>query len=99
MKTRKITTTELPETYEELCRLLPPRKIEDKASYGNAMEVLDAMAGIALNRDQEEYLDLLRDLVTGYEDKTVEMPKVPVTLMGQEIGISDLTKLRSLLAG
>jgi HTH-type transcriptional regulator / antitoxin HigA len=85
MKARKITTTELPETYEGLCRLLPPRKIEDKASYGNAMEVLDAMAGIALNRDQEEYLDLLSDLVAGYEDKTVEMPKVPVTEVLKEL--------------
>jgi antitoxin component HigA of HigAB toxin-antitoxin module len=85
MKARKITTTELPETYEELCRLLPPRKIEDKASYGNAMGVLDAMAGIALNRDQEEYLDLLSDLVTGYEDKNVEMPKVPVTEVLKEL--------------
>jgi hypothetical protein len=34
--------------------LLPPRKIEDKARYANAMEVLDAVAGITLNQDQEE---------------------------------------------
>ena len=93
MKTRKFTSHEIPETYEELCRVLPPRKIEDKASYANAMEVLDAMAGIALNRDQEEYLDLLSDLVAGYEDKSVDMPKVPVTEVLKElIEESDMTQ-------
>lgn len=85
MKLRKMTSTELPETYEELCRLLPPRKIEDKSSYANAMEVLDAMAGITLNQDQEDYLDLLSDLAAGYEDKSVEMPKVPVTEVLKEL--------------
>ena len=43
------------------------------------LEVLDALAGITLNQDQEDYLDLLSDLAAGYKDKTVEMPKVPVT--------------------
>jgi antitoxin component HigA of HigAB toxin-antitoxin module len=43
------------------------------------LEVLDAMAGITLNQDQEDYLDLLSNIAAGYEDKSVEMPKVPVT--------------------
>ena len=42
------------------------------------LEVLDAMAGITLNQDQEDYLDLLSNIAAGYEDKSVEMPKVPV---------------------
>jgi HTH-type transcriptional regulator / antitoxin HigA len=93
MKKRQLTSTGISESYEELCRVLPPRKIEDKASHANAMEVIEAMAGLALNRDQEDYLVLLSDLVDDYEERSVDMPKVPVTEVLKElIEESDMTQ-------
>ena len=65
--------------------MLPPRKIEDKSDYANVMEVIDAMAGLPLSRDQEDYLDLLSDLAASYEDKSVDMPKVPVIEVLKEL--------------
>jgi HTH-type transcriptional regulator / antitoxin HigA len=85
MKKTKLASAEIPETYAELCRMLPPRKIEDKSDYANVMEVIDAMAGLTLSRDQEDYLDLLSDLAASYEDKSVDMPKVPVIEVLKEL--------------
>jgi antitoxin component HigA of HigAB toxin-antitoxin module len=85
MKKTKLASAEIPETYAELCRMLPPRKIEDKADYANVMEVIDAMAGLTLSRDQEDYLDLLSNLAASYEDKSVDMPKVPVIEVLKEL--------------
>ena len=65
--------------------MLPPRKIEDKSHYANVMEVIDAMAGLSFSRDQEDYLDLLSDLAASYEDKSVDMPKVPVIEVLKEL--------------
>ena len=65
--------------------MLPPRKIEDKSDYANVMEVIDAMAGLSFSRDQEDYLDLLSDLAARYEDKSVDMPKVPVIEVLKEL--------------
>jgi HTH-type transcriptional regulator/antitoxin HigA len=85
MKKTKLASAEIPETYMELCRMLPPRKIADKSEYANVMEVIDAMAGLTLNHDQEDYLDLLSDLAANYEGKSVDMPKVPVIEVLKEL--------------
>ena len=52
-----------PASYEALCRQHLPRKIHDAATYQNAVEVVDWLAGRKLNPDQEDYLDLVSDLV------------------------------------
>lgn len=65
--------------------MFPPRKIKDKADHANAIEVIDAMAGHSLNRDQEDYLELLSDLVETYENESVDLPKVPVTEVLKEL--------------
>lgn len=44
-----------------------PRKIHDAAAYQDAVEVVDWLAGHELNPDQEDYLDLVSDLVAEYE--------------------------------
>jgi HTH-type transcriptional regulator/antitoxin HigA len=58
----------LPKTYEGLCRLMLPRPIHDRVGLENATEIIDLLAGHDLNPEQEDYLDLLSDLVADYED-------------------------------
>lgn len=57
----------LPGDYAGLCRLFIPRPIHDKVDYENVVEISDVMAGHPLNRDQEDYFDLLCRLIEDYE--------------------------------
>jgi len=59
----------VPKTYEGLCRVYLPRPIHDKIELENATEIVDFLAGHKLNVDQEDYLDLLSDLVAEYEEE------------------------------
>jgi HTH-type transcriptional regulator/antitoxin HigA len=69
MKTthRSMDFRRMPKDYAGLVRMLPPRPIHDKVDLANATEILDAMAGHDLTADQEDYLDVLSDLVQKYE--------------------------------
>lgn len=71
MKTRKrqLAFTPMPTTHEELCRLFPPRPIRDAVDHTNATEIIRALAGFPLNQDQEDYLEVLSQLVGTYEDE------------------------------
>ncbi|MDQ8208644.1 hypothetical protein QEH52_14050 [Coraliomargarita sp. SDUM461003] len=60
--------TELPETYNELITAFMPRPIHDQVGHENALAVIDRLSGLALNDEQEEYLDLLSTLVEAYEN-------------------------------
>ena len=44
-----------------------PRPIHDRVAYDNTVEAIDALAGHKLNADQEDYLELLSQLVETYE--------------------------------
>ena len=75
----KATTTtlnfsSLPKTYSGLVSLLVPRPIHDRAAYDNAVEIVHALAGFKLNRDQEDYLELMGRLVEDYERETSPQP-------------------------
>ena len=59
---------DLPTSYEGLVRLHMPRPIHDEIELENATELIDLMAGHDLSADQEDYLDLLSDLVARYEE-------------------------------
>lgn len=69
--TGQLSFAKLPKTYDGLIRLHMPRPIRDKVGYANTVEIVDAMAGHKLNRDQADFLDLLSDLVERYEHETV----------------------------
>jgi HTH-type transcriptional regulator/antitoxin HigA len=72
MKTTKLdwkTFADVPTTYEALCRVHLPRPLHDQTDLENASEIVDFLAGHDLNPDQEDYLDLLSDLVDEYEEK------------------------------
>jgi HTH-type transcriptional regulator/antitoxin HigA len=64
----------MPKTYNGLVSLLVPRPIHDRASYENAVEVVHALAGFKLNRDQDDYLELMAKIVEDYERETVAEP-------------------------
>jgi HTH-type transcriptional regulator/antitoxin HigA len=65
---RRLEFRHLPKTYSALVRMFPPRPLHDEVDVANATEVIDAMAGHELSRDQEDYLDLLSDLVRKHEE-------------------------------
>lgn len=66
-----ISFSSLPKNYNALVRLFAPRPIRDRVGYDNTVELVDAMAGHALNRDQEDYLEILSRLIESYEAQTV----------------------------
>jgi HTH-type transcriptional regulator / antitoxin HigA len=67
-------TTRLPTRYAELVALHPPRPLHDKVAYENTVEVIDALVGRKLNADQDDYLELLSQLVEAYETEHLAPP-------------------------
>jgi len=65
----------IPKTYDGLVALHVPRPIHDRASYDNAVEIVHALAGFKLNRDQDDYLELMAKLIEDYERETIPEPK------------------------
>jgi len=74
---------EVPQTYEELVRLYPPRKIHDQVELENATEVADWLALRAKNDAQLDYLELLGDLLDEYETLSAkaDKPAAPVEML------------------
>ncbi len=93
--------SEVPKTYEALCREHLPRPIHDKAELENATEIVDFLAGHALNADQEDYLDLLSDLVAEYEEERTPLKTGKITglkalnflLVENGLNATDLSRL------
>lgn len=74
---RKLTFNRLPTTFGGLIKRHPPRPIHDEASYNNTVEIVGALAGHSLNRDQDDYLQVLASLVEHYEADTLpQRPQV-----------------------
>jgi HTH-type transcriptional regulator/antitoxin HigA len=74
MKATTLKPTALPATYAELIALQVPRPIHDRTAYDNAVEIVHALAGFKLNRDQDDYLQLMAKLVEDYERETMPEP-------------------------
>ena len=92
---------DLPTKYEDLVRLHMPRPIHDEVELENATKLIDLMAGHHLSVDQEDYLDLLSDLVAKYEEETSPIgkgvsPKDVITWLIEELDMS-ITELGKLL--
>lgn len=71
-KTNPIFENGIPDTFEKLCLEYPPRPIHDSVSHDNAVEIIDALSGLELNDDQEQFLELLGNLVNEYEKNNLE---------------------------
>ncbi len=71
----------LPKTYAELVALHVPRPIHDEVSYHNTVQLVEARAGMTLNRDQEDLLEFLGQQVGAYEAETLKAPKQETALV------------------
>jgi HTH-type transcriptional regulator / antitoxin HigA len=65
----------IPRTYAELVGVHMPKAIHDRIEFENASEIMSALAGHDLNKDQEEYLDTLSILVDEYDRTHNAQPK------------------------
>jgi len=74
MKT-KLIFKDMPRNYQGLLSLHMLRPIHDKIDYGNALEILDALAGHNLTRDQEDYFEALALFIEAYE--SAHLPGLP----------------------
>ena len=75
---------QIPHTYTDLVKILPPRPIHDEVDLSNTLEIIDLLAGQDLNKDQEDYLDALSTFVEIYEHKHFH------------INVSHITPLKTL---
>ncbi len=71
---RTITFKDIPKKYSGLIELFPLRPLNDKVDYENAGEIIDAMAGHDLNKDQDDYLAVLSTLVNQYDTENMPQP-------------------------
>jgi antitoxin component HigA of HigAB toxin-antitoxin module len=101
MRTIKRKLKLIPSSYAELIARFPLRPLHDEVDYDNALEAADALVGLAnLNEDQQDYLDVLTDIIQKYE-----AGRHPITgggspletlkqmLNEQDMGASDLGRL------
>jgi hypothetical protein len=81
MKTKnKDFARKVPSTYVELCRVWLPRKIHDQTEHDEAWAILKKLVILdTRNADQEDYVDLVTDLVDAYDKET--SPKISVFRM------------------
>jgi len=68
----------MPTDYAGLCRVFLPRPIHDEVGYRNTVEIADVFAGFEdqMTADQNDYFDLLCDLIEKREEKTVRVPNL-----------------------
>jgi antitoxin component HigA of HigAB toxin-antitoxin module len=68
----------MPKDYDSLCHVLPPRPIHDDVGYRNTLEVADAFAGFEdrMTTDQNDYFDLLCELIAKYEAASAKPSKL-----------------------
>jgi HTH-type transcriptional regulator/antitoxin HigA len=70
----KTAFADIPRDYAALVAMLPPRPIHDSVDYANTMEIVMAMAGHKLTRDQDDYLTILSELILNY-DREHDQPR------------------------
>ena len=88
-QTRRFASrADIPKSYRELCEFYLPRPIHDGAQDEEATAMMLALAGFTrLNAEQQDYLDVLTELVDEYDQgKKIRSRK-----------ISGLESLKSLL--
>jgi antitoxin component HigA of HigAB toxin-antitoxin module len=68
----------MPKDYAGLCGVFLPRPIHDRAGYENTAEIADVFAGFEdqMSEDQNDYFDLLCDVIEKYEKETVRPPQL-----------------------
>jgi hypothetical protein len=64
----------IPKTFAELVRVWVRRAIHDRREFENATEIIEAMAGLDLNAEQEDYLETVSILADEYDHKNNPKP-------------------------
>ena len=59
----------MPKDYAGLVAMYPPRPLHDDVDEQNVQEIVNALAGHDLTADQEDYLDLLSDLLLKHQSE------------------------------
>jgi hypothetical protein len=62
---------DMPRDYAGLVALYPPRPLHDAVDERNVEEIVSEMAGHRLTADQEDYLNLMSDLLLKYQAERV----------------------------
>jgi HTH-type transcriptional regulator / antitoxin HigA len=101
MRKIKSKSRSTPQSHAELVALFPLRPLHDELDYDNALETADALVGRAnLNDDQQDYLDVLADIIQKYEAGRhpvagggTPMETLSRMLEEQDMGASDLGRL------
>ncbi|MBP9913688.1 MAG: helix-turn-helix domain-containing protein [Opitutaceae bacterium] len=102
MKTVTHTSTpypKIPKTYAGLMGLHLLRPVRDQVDADNASEMIDLLAGHALNAEQSDYLDLLSDLYEKWEHAQFPLSRATgsellrLVLAERNEGSADLAKL------
>ena len=70
----KSATTPLPDTYFELVKKFPLTHIRNDEHLEEASAVIDLLLRKNLDHGEQEYLDVLTDMVEMYEDENVKIP-------------------------
>ncbi len=65
--TKGVAFDEMPKRYRDLVMMHPPRPLHDSVDHENAMGIVMAMAGHSLTADQEDYLELMSEVIEKYE--------------------------------
>src|SRR3981081_2572242 len=79
----------IPRTYSELVGVHMPKAIHDHVEFENASEIMNALAGHELNKDQEEYLDTVSILVDEYDRTHNAQPKKATALAVLELLVEE----------
>ena len=70
--------SQLPDTYEALCRLHLPRTLHHTGDLEVVTEIIDLMVGHPLTTDQADYLETLSELAEAYESANYASPSSPL---------------------
>jgi antitoxin component HigA of HigAB toxin-antitoxin module len=96
----KLPFAKIPLDYTALVAMSPPRPIHDSVDYANTMEIVMAMAGHKLTRDQDDYLLILSETILHYDREHDEprnrgTPHQRLQYLAKEAGMtaSDLGRL------
>jgi HTH-type transcriptional regulator/antitoxin HigA len=91
----------IPGSYAEMIALFPLRPLHDEVDYDNALEIAERLVGsVGLNEDQQDYLDVLTDIIQKYEAGRhpvatggSPLDTLKQMLKEQDMGASDLGRL------
>jgi HTH-type transcriptional regulator/antitoxin HigA len=84
MKTKQASPFQsMPADYTSLCGVFLPRPIHDDVAYHNTVEIADSFAGFEdrMTADQNDYLDLLCELIAKYETANAKPSKLGGTAL------------------